>query len=138
MPADSSKPDFWDARFQDRVTPWDAGGVPAQLARWLAGRSPRKVLVPGCGTGHEVRLFAEAGHDVLAIDFSAEAVRAARRASGMLAERVKQADLFGLQDKAFDLVYERAFLSALPRGRWADWARRMAELVRPGGEPARR
>ena len=75
---------------------------------------------------------------MLAIDFSAEAVRAARRASGMLAERVKQADLFGLQDKAFDLVYERAFLSALPRGRWADWARRMAELVRPGGEPARR
>ena len=34
------------------------------------------------------------------------------------------------------MVYERAFLCALPRPRWPDWARRMAELVRPGGELA--
>ena len=136
MPADSSKPDFWDTRFQDGVTPWDAGGVPPQLARWLDGKGSQKVLVPGCGTGYEVRLFTEAGHDVLAIDVSAEAVQAARRALGPLAGRVKQADFFELKEAPFDLVYERAFLCALPRARWPDWARRMAERVRPGGELA--
>jgi SAM-dependent methyltransferase len=133
LPADSSKPEFWDTRFQDGVTPWDAGGVPPQLARWLDGKRSQKVLVPGCGSGYEVRLFTEAGHDVLAIDFSAEAVQAARRALGPLAERVRQVDFFELKEAPFDLVYERAFLCALPRARWPDWARGMAELVRPGG-----
>ena len=41
-----------------------------------------------------------------------------------------------VKEAPFDLVYERAFLCALPRPRWPDWARRMAELVRPGGELA--
>jgi SAM-dependent methyltransferase len=94
------------------------------------------VLIPGCGSGYEVRLFAERGHDVLAIDFSDAAIEAAQRELGSLAGLVKKADFFGLQDGPFDLVYERAFLCALPRALWPRWARRVAELVRPGGELA--
>jgi SAM-dependent methyltransferase len=124
-------------RFRDGVTPWDAGGVPAQLALWLQGKkSALRVLVPGCGTGYEVRLFARRGHEVLGIDFSAAAVEAARRELGSLSALVKQADFFALEEKPFDLVYERAFLCALPRALWSSWARRMAEMVRPGGELA--
>jgi SAM-dependent methyltransferase len=134
---DSSTPEFWDTRFRDGVTPWDAGGVPRQLAVWLKSKSlSLKVLVPGCGTGYEVRLFAEHGHNVLAIDFSDAAIEAARRQLGSLSGLVKQADFFRLQDGPFDLVYERAFLCALPRAHWHAWVRRMAELVRPGGELA--
>src|SRR5919109_3794562 len=71
MAQDSSRPEFWDTRFRDGVTPWDAGGAPRQLAVWIQEKtSPLRVLIPGCGTGYEVRLFAEHGHDVLAIDFS--------------------------------------------------------------------
>jgi SAM-dependent methyltransferase len=94
------------------------------------------VLIPGCGTGYEVRLFAEHGHDVLAIDFSDAAIEAAQRELGSLSGLVKKADFFGLQDGPFDLVYERAFLCALPRAVWPRWASRVAELVRPGGELA--
>ncbi len=43
---------------------------------------------------------------------------------------------FSLQEKPFDVIYERAFLCALPRSLWTGWARRTAELVRPGGELA--
>jgi SAM-dependent methyltransferase len=95
----------------------------------------KKILVPGCGTGYEVRLFAERGHDVLGIDFSDAAIEAARRELGPLSGRVRKADFFELAGE-FDLVYERALLCALPRARWPDWARRIAELVRPGGELA--
>jgi SAM-dependent methyltransferase len=124
-------------RFRDGVTPWDAGGVAPQLALWLQSKkSALRVLVPGCGTGYEVRLFARGGHEVLAIDFSAAAVDAARRELGSLSALVKQADFFALEEEPFDLVYERAFLCALPRALWPAWARRMAELVRPGGELA--
>jgi SAM-dependent methyltransferase len=136
MAQDSSRPEFWDTRFRDGVTPWDAGGVPPQLAVWVEKKSPKRVLVPGCGTGYEVRLFAERGHDVLAIDFSDAAVEAARQELGSFSGLVKKADFFRLKESPFDLVYERAFLCALPRSLWPDWGRRVAELVRPGGELA--
>ena len=95
-----------------------------------------RVLVPGCGSGYEVRLFAERGHDVLAIDFSDAAVEAARRTLGNLANRVRKADFFALDEAPFDLVYERTFLCALPRRMWPQWAERISELVRPGGRLA--
>jgi SAM-dependent methyltransferase len=133
LPSDSSAPEFWDTRFRGGVTPWDAGGAPPKLVQWLRGRPPGRVLIPGCGTGYEVRLFAEQGYDVLAIDFSYAAIEAARRKLGLV---VRKADFFALAEEPFDLVYERAFLCALPRARWPEWARRMAEVVRPGGELA--
>lgn len=134
MAQDSSRPEFWDTRFRDGVTPWDAGGVPPAVKNWIGRRRGRlRVLIPGAGTGYEVRLFAEHGHDVLAIDFSDAAIEAAKRELGSLSGRVRKADFFGLQDGPFDVVYERAFLCALPRTLWSEWARRMAELVSPGG-----
>ncbi|HWM42005.1 MAG TPA: methyltransferase domain-containing protein [Burkholderiales bacterium] len=137
MAQDSSRPDFWDKRFREGVTPWDAGDAPPKLAVWLQKKKPGlKVLVPGCGSGYEVRLFAEHGHDVLAIDFSDAAIEAARRELGPLSRLVKKADFFELQEGQFDLVYERAFLCALPRALWPAWGTRVAELVRPGGELA--
>jgi SAM-dependent methyltransferase len=130
---DSSRPDFWDTRFREGVTPWDAGGVPPRLMAWLAARKSKlRVLIPGCGTGYEAKLFAGRGHDVLAIDFSDAAIEAARRKF----IQVRKADFFALEEGPFDLVYERAFLCALPRARGPDWGRRMAELLRPGGELA--
>jgi SAM-dependent methyltransferase len=137
LPSDSSAPDFWDTRFRTGVTPWDAGAAPARLGSWIRTRpSGAKVLVPGCGTGYEVALFARHGDDVLGIDFSDAALEAARRYLGPQSRLVRQADFFAFGEGLFDLVYERAFLCALPRARWPDWARRMSELVRPGGELA--
>jgi len=136
MAQDSSKPDFWDTRFRQNVTPWDAGGVPAALERFIARHAGRgRVLVPGCGTGYEVRQLVQAGFDVTAIDFSAAALEAAQRELGPLAHRVRLADFFDFEGDAppFDAIYERAFLCALPRRVWSDWARRTAQLLRPGG-----
>jgi SAM-dependent methyltransferase len=134
---DSSRPDFWDTRFRGGVTPWDAAGVPERLSLFIkALNSGKRVLIPGCGTGYEVKAFADRGHDVLAIDFSDAAIEAAKAFLGSLASRVRKADFFAFEAKPFDLVYERAFLCALPRNLWPQWAARMAELVRPGGELA--
>jgi SAM-dependent methyltransferase len=134
LASDSSQPEFWDTRYRERVTPWDAGRVPPKLAQWLAAQpSGRRVLVPGCGSAYEIRAFAEHGDDVLGIDFSDAAIDAARRTLGELAARVRQADFFTLEAPAFDLAYERTFLCALPPSSRSRWARRIAERVRPGG-----
>jgi len=137
MAQDSSRPEFWDSRYRGGTTPWDAGAVPPRLLAWLEGSDSRmRILVPGCGSGYEVRAFAERGHDVLGIDFSDAALENARRNLGRLADRVRKADFFSLADDPFDLVYERTFLCALPRRAWPDWGRGVARLVRPGGRLA--
>jgi len=131
---DSSQPEFWDSRYRDRVTPWDAHGVPADLRAFAATLPPRaRILVPGCGSAHELLCLAEAGADVLAIDFSTEAIERAKRNAGPLADRIRLADFFEFDPgpELFDVVYERAFLCALPRNLWARYAARMAELLGP-------
>ena len=134
---DPAGPEFWDLRFREGFMPWDAGGVPAALREFLAREPPaRRVLIPGCGSGYEVRAFATAGHEVVAIDFSAAAIEAARRVLGELGHLAVQGDFFAHPAGKFDLVYERAFLCALPRAHWPRWAARVAEVLRPGGRLA--
>jgi SAM-dependent methyltransferase len=132
---DPAEAGFWDLRYQAHFAPWDAGKVPARLRAYVAAAgAPRRVLVPGCGSAHDVAFLAGAGWNVLGIDFSAEAVALARRELGAHADRVRQADFFApIPEGPFDMVYERAFLCALPRRLWTDWSRRVAELVIPGG-----
>lgn len=95
-----------------------------------------RVLVPGCGSGYEVRAFAERGDDVLAIDFSEAALEAARTHLGTAPARLEKRDFFALDEAPFDLVYERTFLCALPPRLRAPWGERVARLVRPGGRLA--
>jgi SAM-dependent methyltransferase len=132
---DSSAPAFWSERFEQHYLPWDRGGAPDALQRFIA-RSSRKhvALIPGCGTGHEVAAMSEAGWDVTAIDFSAAAVTAAKATLGRWASRVAEADFFTfVPQRPLDLIYERAFLCALPRDRWPQIAMRWAELLPSGG-----
>ena len=137
MAQDSSRPDFWDQRYRGGVTPWDAGRTPVLLQEWLSKKKESlRVLVPGCGSGYEVRSFADLGHDVLAIDFSDAALEAARRELGALSHLAQKADFFHFEAEPFDIVYERALLCALPRAKWPQWGRRLAHLVRVGGELA--
>jgi SAM-dependent methyltransferase len=132
---DPGGPEFWDLRYEARFVPWDAGKVPTQLREFVAASNgPRNVLVPGCGSAWDVRFLAESGWDVLGIDFSPEALAAARAVLGPHANRARLADFFvPMKEAPFAVVYERAFLCALPRRLWRDWGLRIAQLVQPGG-----
>lgn len=132
---DPSSPEFWTERFDQQFMPWDKGGVPEAFGRFIRQSSrPLATLIPGCGTGHEVAFLCEAGWHVTAIDFSPAAVAFARAHLGPWAERVVEADFFQFAPpEPLDLIYERAFLCALPRAKWPDIARRWAELLPAGG-----
>ena len=131
-PADA---EFWDLRYGAAFAPWDAGRVPEQLRAFIAASSrPRTVLVPGCGSAWDVRYLADQGWDVLGLDFSHAAIAAARPILGEHVNRARYGDVFApIAGAPFEVVYERAFLCALPRRLWPDWGRRMAQLVEPGG-----
>jgi len=131
-------PEFWDHRFTNSVTPWDAGGVPPELAEYSTSLpAGSRVLVPGCGSAYEAAALARHDHRVTALDFSAAAVASAARTLGHWTGTLLHDDFFDFTPgQAFDVVYERAFLCALPRRLWPDYAPRMAGLLRPGGELA--
>ncbi len=128
-------PDFWCKRFGEGTTPWDAGKVPEAFATFVATHPrPLNTLIPGCGSAWEARHLAECGWPVTALDFSPKAVACAREVLGQTAVDLVCADFFSWQpEQPLDLIYERAFLCALPRKLWADWGQRVAELLPPGG-----
>lgn len=131
-------PDFWSKRFGEGTTPWDAGKVPTALADFIARQPSRlNTLIPGCGSAWEAVHLAERGWPVTALDFSPVAVDRARAVLGDVAVDLVCADFFTFTPAApYQLIYERAFLCALPRKLWADWGRRVAELLPPGGRLA--
>lgn len=132
---DPTAPAFWSERFQREFTPWDLGGVPAALRKFVEqSAQPHVALIPGCGTGYEVACLSEAGWDVTAIDFSEAAVAAARKSLGRWADRVVQADFFEfIPQRPVSLIYERAFFCALPVHMRPAIVQRWAELLPPAG-----
>ncbi|WP_250501701.1 methyltransferase [Caballeronia sp. AZ7_KS35] len=130
---DPNSPGFWDERFGQHFTPWDQAGVPEMFKSFVASRSAQSVLIPGCGSAYEALHLAERGWPVRAIDFSPAAVEAARAQLGAHAGVVEEADFFAyVPPFSPDWIYERAFLCALPKTRWQDYASRMAALLAPG------
>ena len=130
---DPLAPAFWDERFARGFTPWDRGGVPDALRDFVARSRPMTTLIPGCGAAYELAFLSDAGWGARAIDFSPAAVAAGRAEAGKWAGRIEEADFFKWQPHAaLELIYERAFLCALPRKMWPQLAARWAELLAPG------
>ena len=131
-------PDFWCKRFGEGVTPWDAGHAPAAFAQFIARQpTPLNTLIPGCGSAWDAAHLATLGWPVTALDFSPKAVEAARAVLGDAPVNLVCADFFTFTPAApYALIYERAFLCALPRKLWADWGRRVAELLPSGARLA--
>jgi SAM-dependent methyltransferase len=73
----------WEAHYQAGDTPWDKGGAAPPLMEMverhgldLWGGGP--VLVPGCGSGHDVRAIAATGVPAIGLDLAQTAVAKAR------------------------------------------------------------
>ncbi|MFZ9968089.1 MAG: methyltransferase domain-containing protein, partial [Steroidobacteraceae bacterium] len=90
----------WDQRYRDGADGWELGRPAPPLERFLRADPrrplpPGRVLVPGCGRGHEAALLAELGFVVTGLDFSAEAIARARALHGADRPQLRwlQADL---------------------------------------------
>ena len=79
--------------------------------------------------------FRKAGHEVIAIDFSAVAVARVKTALPDLGHKIILGNFFSYNfgEAAFDVIYERTFLCSLPPRLWRDYSTRMAQLLRRRG-----
>lgn len=130
---------FWQEHYEGGTVGWDKGQAAPPLVRALAGymRAPgTRVLVPGCGYGHEALHLAREGYRVVAVDFAPAPVAHLRqRARGLSLEAV-ECDIFALPedyDGFFDIVVEHTCFCAIPLDRRDDYAGAMARVLQPGG-----
>jgi SAM-dependent methyltransferase len=111
---------YWDDRYLVKDTGWDLNGPhPAILHTLHQLKMIRsKILVLGCGRGHDAALLAQQGHIVTAIDFSDDAITQAQSLYGSIPHlQFIKKDVFQLPqsfDGTFDLVFEHTLYCALP------------------------
>lgn len=92
--------------------------------------------MPGCGTGHDVRLLASHGSKVIGLDLSETALAMARSQPSVAGERYEQGDLFGLPEEwtgRFDWVVEHTCFCAIPTARRGDYVTAVSRVLKPGG-----
>lgn len=113
-------PTFWNKAYQENIKPdWDMGTPNPILIDMLPRLKLTKsrILVPGCGGGHDAARFAQDGHLVTAIDFSNEAIERARKNYGHLKNlKFEQADFFAFSHahpNSFDLIFEHTLFCAI-------------------------
>jgi SAM-dependent methyltransferase len=94
------------------------------------------VLVPGCGSGHDVRAIAETGVPAIGLDIAETAVSKARAIPCEGPASYEHGDFLNpawREGRSFPAIWEHTcFCAILPRQR-ADYAEAVAALLPPGG-----
>ncbi len=133
-------PAAWEQRWVDGNSPWDLG-VPAppfeSAIRDGLVAPPGRVLVPGCGSGHDARLFARAGFEVTGADVAPSAITHARdlAAGEGVSIAFEVADVFALPAglRGMNLVVEHTCYCAIQPKRRDDYVDAVADALAPGG-----
>lgn len=127
----------WDKRYQDGDVHWDRGGPSPPLRQYVERNPVRgRVLVPGCGRGHDVAMFAALGADAIGLDISPTAIRQAQEAYPDIADRFVVGDLFDAPQEfrsAFDVVAEHTCLSGLAPPLREYYRKGVETALKPGG-----
>lgn len=131
----------WQQRYLDGDTPWEKGGAAPPLAELIERLGvgifgEGEVWVPGCGTGHDVRLLASHGLEAVGLDLAPAALEAAKLQPRVNAERYELMDFLDLphkQDRRATAIWEHTCFCAIDPSRRDDYARAAAEVLAPGG-----
>ncbi|NCN41128.1 methyltransferase domain-containing protein [bacterium] len=109
---------FWTEIYQTEDPDWDLKEPATPLHSILPQLklSKQRVLVLGCGKGHDAAFLAQKGHLVTAVDFSPEAIRGAKENYGNIQNiQWVQGDAFQLSKELgpFDMIFEHTCYCAI-------------------------
>jgi SAM-dependent methyltransferase len=130
----------WQGHYDSDDLRWDLGEVSPPLKQiWAEQKiAAGRVMIPGCGQGHEAVYLADQGFDVTAVDYAEGAIL---RLNRLLDERgihgrVLQEDFFELDsehDGTYDLIVEQAFFCAIHPSDRVRYVQTAARILKPGG-----
>jgi cyclopropane fatty-acyl-phospholipid synthase-like methyltransferase len=132
--------DFWEGRYQTGDMPWEKGAPSPGLVDFLASGPELPhgtVCIPGCGTGHDALVWAEAGFRAYGYDLAPSAVRlsAERAQAAGLPARFRRADF--LRDPppfGFDVLFEHTLFCAIQPGERDAYVRAVLSWLKPAAD----
>ena len=128
----------WQERYQTEDTPWDKGEPAPGLVDWLKAQTldpETRVLVPGCGRGHDASAWAKAGFDTTGMDLAEIALSDAREKYESLPNLAFFPGNF-LDEKPqepYDLIFEHTLYCAIDPARREDYAKSLPNWLKQGG-----
>ena len=128
----------WQERYQTEDTPWDKGEPAPGLVDWLKAQTldpETRVLVPGCGRGHDASAWAKAGFDTTGMDLAEIALSDAREKYESLPNLAFFPGNF-LDEKPqepYDVIFEHTLYCAIDPARREDYAKSLPNWLKPGG-----
>jgi len=139
VPCETAQPAFWETQYQTGDPQWDKGAPSPGLVDFLTAHPELRggsVVVPGCGTGHDVRALARAGFVATGLDFAPSAIRLAieRTSAAGLQAGFQLCDFLGdPAPEPADWVFEHTLFCALPPVARDDYLRAVLRWLKPGG-----
>lgn len=128
----------WQKKYLQKETPWDKGEPAPGLVDWLKKSTldtKARILVPGCGCGHDANAWAQADFETTGLDLSTLALESARKryeAQSGLAFFTSDF-LTESPDQPFDLVFEHTLYCAIDPGRRDEYPNALNRWLKPGG-----
>ncbi len=131
--------EFWSERFGTENAGWELGKESPVFPEILPQiKIPRaRILVLGCGSGHDAAFLARAGHIVTGVDFSPVAIDTSQKNYGDVKDlKFVEADVFKLPPEFthhFDIVVEHTLLCAIPPEKRSDLVKVWRQVLDEGG-----
>tara|TARA_B100001248_G_C27399436_1_gene468784 strand:+ start:9924 stop:10970 length:1047 start_codon:yes stop_codon:yes gene_type:complete len=129
---------WWSAKYRENNKPgWDLEGHHPMLENAISTLklNKSKILVTGSGKGHDAAFLAKQGHIVHGLDFSSEAITAAKSLYGE-GDQLKwiTADIFDFNKLGvYDLVFDHTSYCAIQPKRRNELVRKWHQFLRDGG-----
>eukprot|EP00039_Didymoeca_costata_P022075 m.346071 g.346071 ORF g.346071 m.346071 type:complete len:210 (-) comp28062_c0_seq1:75-704(-) len=141
----------WEEKWQKQETGWDVGKPEPALAKLIESGALKanvtetnggKCLIPGCGTGYSILALSKVCSEVIGLDISETAIAAANKylqGQGAPEDKARaiKCDFLGpegLELGPVAMVYDCTFMCIFEPDNRGPWAKRMAEIIEPGGE----
>lgn len=129
---------FWEGRWSEGHTPWDHGHPAPPFREFVDkyGAPGGNVIVPGAGSGHDVRFFAEQGAHTTGLDISPTSIEVAHRLNSHPKAKYRLGNILNLDKRwhgHFDWVVEHTCLCALEPEHWKAYAKGIRKLLKKNG-----
>jgi methyl halide transferase len=131
--------DYWNNRYLENKTGWDIGYASPEIVKFAEKITDKEIaiLIPGCGNAYEAEALLNLGFkNVTLVDFADTVVKSAQhKFSNQInlgSIKVIQEDFFS-HDAKYDLIIEQTFFCALNPELRPNYAKKMAQLLKPKG-----
>ena len=127
---------FWETRYAEGATGWDAGIITEPMKCFVDGLRNRdtSILIPGCGNAHEAAyLYSKGFESVHLLDYAAAPLHAFAKAYPGFPQAQMHCEDFFSHRGQYDLILEQTFFCALDPALRNAYVSQMNSLLKPGG-----